>query len=248
MRLLLSSGEHARTAQHGELSDSDVAGLIEAGHIAGRQIRSVFVATLDGAAVGTDWRAGSISGPADQRFLALTRALADVVLVGARTVRAENYGPPKLRPAHAEIRKEHGRGDPPPIAVVSITLDLPDRLLADPRTIVLTTNQSSPERRAALAEQVDVVLAGDDELDLPGAVAALEERGHARISCEGGPTLYAEMLRAGLIDEHLLTYSPMLTAGAAGRITAGPSLDSPAATELVTVLEEDGFLFTHWRS
>ncbi|HEY6738191.1 MAG TPA: dihydrofolate reductase family protein, partial [Actinopolymorphaceae bacterium] len=123
-------------------------------------VRAVFVATLDGAAQGPDGRAGSISGPPDRRFFALTRAMADVILVGARTARIEGYGPAGLSPEHRRIRERRGRADPAPIAVVSASLDIPAALLDDPRTIVVTTDRSDPGRRAELARKVEVVVAG----------------------------------------------------------------------------------------
>src|SRR3954451_700770 len=54
-------------------------------------LRVNFVSTLDGAATGADGRSGSINTGADREVFALLRALADVVLVGAGTARAEGY-------------------------------------------------------------------------------------------------------------------------------------------------------------
>src|SRR5665648_1069207 len=89
-------------------------------------LRANMIATLDGAATGADHRSGSINDPADLRVFRALRALADVVLVGAGTVRAEGYRaprppgvgpapagparPPRARRAHGQRR--HPRCDP----------------------------------------------------------------------------------------------------------------------------------------
>lgn len=228
------------------ISDDDLADRLA--YPEGRPwIRAVFVATLDGAAQGPDGRAGSISGPPDRRFFAMTRAMADVILVGARTARVEGYGPAGLSFEHRRIRERRGQGsEPAPIAVVSASLDIPEALLDDPRTIVVTTGRSDRGRREELAHTVDVVVAGDDELDPHALVRALTERGHTRISCEGGPLLYAELLAAGLVDDQLLVYAPMLFPGDALRVTQTLHADRTTPVRLHGLFEEDGFLFTHW--
>ncbi|PRC53338.1 hypothetical protein C6A85_48835, partial [Mycobacterium sp. ITM-2017-0098] len=84
---------------------------------------------------------GPLSAPADYQLLLALRAYADVVLVGAGTARAENYGPARLRPAHLAQRRELGLGEqPPPIAVVSQSGRLPERLLASPTPPILLTS------------------------------------------------------------------------------------------------------------
>src|SRR5660398_108836 len=64
----------------------------------GGNVRANFVLSADGAAeVGGSSR--PLGGPVDLRVLALLRGLCDVVLVGAGTVRAEDYGPARPDPA-----------------------------------------------------------------------------------------------------------------------------------------------------
>jgi riboflavin biosynthesis pyrimidine reductase len=100
----------------------------------------------------------------------------------------------------------------------------------------------------------DVVVAGDDAVDLVAAVATLRERGLVRVHCEGGPTLLADVAAAGLLDELCLTVSPLLAGGSyAGedapmpRILAGAPLPAPPASlSLAHVLEGDGTLFLRY--
>lgn len=228
-----------------DIDDSDLAEIYR--YPRGRWwVRANFIATVDGAAQGPDHRSGSISGRADRRLLALLRALSDVILVGAGTARIEGYAPADIRPTFAPLRERLGLPPTPPIAVVSDSLDIPPRLLADPRTVVLTSDASDAVRRADLAQQVDVAVTGTGGVDASRALDALAHRGHQRILCEGGPSLLRLIAGAGLLDELCLTTSPELLGGAAVRILDGPTLPAPMRLGLATLLEEDGFLFARW--
>lgn len=212
-------------------------------------LRANMVASADGAA----WVKGlseGLSGRGDRRLFSLLRGLADVILVGAATARAEGYGPARPRPAWRELRA--GRPLSPPIAVVTrrLDLDLSDALFTDApasaRTIVITTESAPHDRRAAAAERADVVIAGAERVDPATALAALAERGHRRVLCEGGPRLLAQVAAAGALDELCLSVSPLLVSGDAARILAGPPLPEPRRLRLAHVLEDEGFLFLRY--
>jgi riboflavin biosynthesis pyrimidine reductase len=194
---------------------------------AGRWLRANMVASLDGAATVAG-RSGGLSGEADEQVFAMLRAHADVILVGAGTVRAEGYGP--VRPESEGLRwafLRDGRPPSPPIAVVTraLDLDLDGPLLtgAPPhaRTILITTESAPADRRSAAARTAEVILAGEARVDLKAAVEALAERGHQRISCEGGPHLLGQIADAGLLDELCLTVSPVVAGPGADRIVTG---------------------------
>jgi riboflavin biosynthesis pyrimidine reductase len=210
-----------------------------------RWVRGQMIGTVDGAAHGPDGLSGSISGPADRRMFGLLRAVTDVVLVGASTVRAEGYGPMRVRPEYAALRTALGFAEPPRLAIVSASLDLPDKVLADPRTIVIAPADADPSALAALRERVDVLTAGTDRVALADALDGLAERGLDRVQCEGGPTLLANLLAEDLVDELCVTVSPKLLTGEAPRLTASAL---PSLTDLVlaSLAEEDGFLFFRW--
>jgi riboflavin biosynthesis pyrimidine reductase len=117
------------------------------------------------------------------------------------------------------------------------------------RTIVVTTAQAPADRRAGLARHADVIVAGDETVDLATAVSALAARGHRRILAEGGPHLLAQLLEAGLLDELCLTLAPLMAGPGAPRIVTGPPGTGPAAPlplALAHVLEDDGFLFCRY--
>ncbi len=121
------------------------------------------VASADGAAA-LDGRSGGLSGDADRLVFSVLRSLADVILVGAGTARAEGYRP--VRPGEVWTALRDGRAPVPPIAVVTGKLDLNEDapLLAGAaegaRTIVLTSQAAPAARRAAVARHADVVVAG----------------------------------------------------------------------------------------
>ena len=101
-------------------------------------------------------------------------------------------------------------------------------------------------RRAALAEVADVVIAGADRVDVGRALDELADRQLRRVSCEGGPTLLAQVAAADRLDELRLTVAPLLTAGDAHRITAGPAF-GPSPMELVHLLCDGDHLFLRYR-
>ncbi|MFJ3309772.1 pyrimidine reductase family protein [Streptomyces sp. NPDC086549] len=215
-------------------------------------LRANMVSTLDGAGQH-EGRSQPISSAADMRIFGTLRALADVVVVGAETVRLEGYRPARARAEFAAARKAAGQAPAPAIAVVTASLDLDYSLplFTSPEvpTLVLTGAAAAPERVAA-AEKAGarVVIAGDGAgVDPARAVQALAVLGHTRLLTEGGPRLLGQFIASGTLDELCLSISPMLTAGDAQRIAGGPSLAVPRRFELVSLLEEAGFLFSRYR-
>jgi riboflavin biosynthesis pyrimidine reductase len=212
-------------------------------------LRANMVSSLDGAA-RLDGLSEGLSSAADKRIFGVLRALADVVLVGAETVRAEGYRPARAREAFAAARKAAGQAPAAAIAVVSrsLALDLSAPLFTEPlvRTVVVTTEDAPAGARRALAAVADVVVAGERSVDPSVAVAELAARGWTRQLTEGGPRLLGSLAGAGLLDELCLSVAPLVTGGDAPRITAGPQPAGVRAMDLVSLIEEDGFLFTRY--
>jgi riboflavin biosynthesis pyrimidine reductase len=222
---------------------------------AGRWIRANMIASVDGA-IALDGRSSGLSGPADRLVFAVLRSLADVIVVGAGTARAERYR--QARPDELWQQLRVSRATAPPIAVITrrLELDLGSRLFAPggdaspdglARTIVLTTELASADRVAAARRVADVVVAGEKSVTTVAAVDALAARGYRRILVEGGPTLLGKLAADGLIDELCLTISPLLEGGhAASRVTARTGPVSVTDLRLATVLEDGGFLLTRY--
>jgi riboflavin biosynthesis pyrimidine reductase len=220
-------------------------------------LRVNMVSTADGAARSPDGLSHGISSDADRRLFGRMRGRADAVLAGASTVREEGYRPARPKPDFTPARAAAGQSPAPVIALVSrsLSLDLTSPLFteADPRTIVLTCAASDPTTRARVGAVADVAVCGDADVDLREAVSALHARGLHHIQCEGGPHLLAELVAASVVDELLLTVSPLLAGGAYAdrtdvtRILAGPPLPAaPLGIRLEHVLEDDGTLFLRY--
>ncbi|GAA4477092.1 pyrimidine reductase family protein [Rhodococcus olei] len=213
-------------------------------------IRVNFVASIDGA-VSADGTSGGLGTPADRRLFTILRELADVVLVGAATVRAENYGGAKPGAAARRRRRERGQAPVPPIAVVTASahLDPRSRLLTDTAVapLVLTGRAAPAERTAALsAAGATVLTIGDDTVPSTGILAALAERGLHRVLCEGGPTLFGQLLADDAVDELCLTTSPVLVAGRSGRIAASPAATPTPMRRAHLLADDDGTILTRW--
>jgi riboflavin biosynthesis pyrimidine reductase len=219
-------------------------------------VRANMVATLDGAAAGQDGRTGSINAvgsKADHIVFHLLRGLADVILVGAGTVRAEHYGPPKPYPALAEQRRFLDQSPTPLLAVVTRSGDVPDTLLpteddaTDGRVLVITAESAGGEVLNRLHDRFgakNVLVAGAERVDLTVAVDALSDMGLDRILAEGGPSVLGELVAGGELDELCLTWSPVVTSGFEPRILRGLPVEE--RFDLGHLLHSDGTLMGRW--
>ncbi len=216
-----------------------------------RIVRMNFVASLDGA-VEVDGVSAGLGTPGDRLLLGTLRALADAVLVGAGTLKAENYKPVRPTAERRAWRESVGLATYPRLVVVSGRLDLDPahRALADApvRPIVITHGSSDDERRDALAEVADVLVHGVDRVDLIAAVDELRSAYHLdHLLCEGGPVLFGALHAADLVDELCLTVAPLLAGAGAGRIIAGPHVALSAMTLCHVLSSDDALLLRYAR-
>lgn len=229
------------------LSPGPEVELLELYDPAARSVRGGMVLSADGSAVH-DGSSLPLSTAADKVVFRTLRAVADVVLVGAGTARAEDYGPIPVAEAARAWRSARGRPERPPLALVSRSLDLDpgQRCFTGPvRPLVVTCAAAPTDRRAALAEVADVVVAGEEQVDLATALAALADRGLGRVLCEGGPSLLGDLVRAGLLEELCMTLSPLLAGSGPGLLAQ--VLPTPVPLELLHVLEQNGSLLLRYR-
>jgi riboflavin biosynthesis pyrimidine reductase len=211
-------------------------------------LRANMVASVDGA-IALDGRSGGLSGPADKRVFRVLRNLADVVLVGAGTARAEGYAGVLPSEARVAWRRARGLTDVPAIAVVTRTLDLdPASGLFHGTTVptIVVTTEAAAEARGSLYDGVaELVTTPGDAVDVGSAVDALVGKGFRRLLCEGGPSLLGHVAAAGRLDELCLTISPLLVSGAGKRLVEGGQL-GPLRLGLDQLLEEEGSLFARY--
>lgn len=192
-------------------------------------VRVNFVASVDGSAQDGEGVSGSLGGEADLAAFRAMRRAADVVLVTAGTARAEDYGP-----ATDAV-----------LAIVSNSLAVPARV-RQPGTVVLTSAAADPEEIAALeADGVEVLIVGDTDLDWSTVLATFAERGLHRVLCEGGPSLFAQLAEADVVDEVCLTIAPVLLLGSGQRIAHG-STSSARQLRLAHAEAVGDVLLTRW--
>jgi len=216
-------------------------------------VRANMVSSVDGGAWGPDHLSGTINDDADQRVFRVLRALADVVVIGAGTARAERY---TALDAPAELARLRPSGVRLELAVVSRSGRLPSTLVGSDRPpYVLTGQQGAARARQQLPDErvLDVGSADDPEQpDVGRGLALLAERGLTRVLCEGGPHLLGDLVSAGLVDELCLTTTPLLVGAGPGRVVGGGGPDGPTAcappvgARLAHLLHADGTLLARW--
>lgn len=213
-----------------------------------RRVRMNFVESADGA-VTLGGRSGDLGGPTDRTLMQVLRAMADVVLVGAGTVRAEGYG--GIRVGHDDMawRRDHGLADQPALAVVSGTLrlepqgDVFRKAVTPP--VVVTTDAAARGRGGLFEAVAEVVACGDGAVDLPAMLEEFAARGWTQVLCEGGPHLFGSLLEAGAVDEVCVTLAPRFVGGDAGRIVQG-ARESDRRFALAGVVTDEGFAFLRY--
>ena len=190
-------------------------------------IYSNFVQSLDGIvsfkgkhAAGSDI---ARSQP-DRWLMDLLRVHADAVLVGANTLLdetelGERPRGPVFRIMDAELRRLRQRlgkrREANIIVTGSATLDLAAFRVFDGELVdaVVVTTSAGAKRLAEkqIPPHVRVIVAGKDKsVDLAATAGLLRrELGVEYLLCEGGPTLYGHLSRAGLVDEKFVTLSPV---------------------------------------
>jgi riboflavin biosynthesis pyrimidine reductase len=231
-----------------ELSDDDLIALYAYPHER-FWVRANFVSTVDGAAQGGDRKSGSLSSAKDQRVFATLRSLCDVIVAGAGTARAEGYQPVLTDEVDQTVRSRLGLTPTPALAIVSRSLHLDPDLLAggEAPTIVITTRAAQPERLAELTGRgIQVITAGDVDVDFAEALDHLAATGYQRVLCEGGPSTLRDLGATGRLDELCLTITPLLVAGDRLRITRGGELEPEQRLVLRHLLESDGELFARY--
>lgn len=204
-----------------------------------------FVATLDGRATIAG-RSGPIGSDTDTEMLAGLRTRFDAVMIGAGTMRVEQYGRLAPREETRERRERAGLAPEPLMVLVSGRLDLPwdaPLFTEGGEVLIFTASETEPPETAS---QVEVVR-HEGAVNFAEAMRHLrQERGIRALLSEGGPHVHAQMQADGLVDDLFLTISPKLSGGDALRIIEGP-LPEVIDLELAWLLEEDGELFARYR-
>lgn len=235
----------AADAHSRALDDDDLIRLYSPADRSVPRVRANFIASIDGSATAAGL-SGGLGAPADKRVFDLLRRLADVVVVGAGTVRSEGYGALRMDADAAAWRRAHGLAAHPTFAIVSgsLRLDPASAMFTEApvRPLIFTVDSAtgSPADRQSqvgvLSEVADVIVCGETTLDASGLVGALVARGLPQIHCEGGPSLLGALTASDVLDELCLTVSPMLEGGDGPRISHATRPMGPRAMVLDLML------------
>ncbi|MFB3812547.1 MAG: RibD family protein [Terriglobales bacterium] len=186
-----------------------------------------FVQSLDGivSLKGRHALGADLSQSAEDRWLMdLLRTHADAVLIGVNTLVEEmQQGPHPRGPVFRimeeplrELRRKLGRKREINIFVTGAArLELSEYAVFDGDkvdAVILTTKLGASRlARRRSHPHVRVIACGEKEV-VPVAEAMRilrHELGLRYLLCEGGPTLYGHVARAGLVDEKFVTVSPV---------------------------------------
>lgn len=188
----------------------------------GTTVRAMMNTTLDGAIAGADGTSGSLSNPDDSFVFGVLRALADVVLVGAATVRTEDYRRPAGRTDLRDPSRRPGGADRPVLAIMTGTGDLPASVEPDWPTLLIAPRDAVSTVTARSGWPADQVIGAHSPADV---IAALATRGHRGIQIEGGPSSLGRFAAAGLLDELCLSTTHRTVGGPSPRAVDGPPHD-----------------------
>ena len=204
------------------------------------------IASVDGVtSVGGDTSA--LSHGADKAMFASLRAMSDAVLVGAGTLRAEQYQRIGLDERKLMARRKRGQADIPRLAVVSrkAEFDLASSVITGGHPLIYTTEGINEMRAMQVEVVAELVRFPGDKVRALSILSDLFDRGCAVLLCEGGPSLASELFNVDAVDEVHLTISPWLVGGGPAGLFPG-SFSRPRRYELRGVLESEGVLFGRW--
>ncbi len=186
-------------------------------------------------------RGAAISSPRDKQRVDGLRAGSDAVMVGGRTLLAED---PKLTVRSDALRAERAvRGlseNPMKVGVVSeANIESHANFLraGGARVVIFTTNRTSKDKLGLLRSLgVEVFVHEGGRVNLADMMQTLAELGVKRLMVEGGATLNFELLRLGLADEVYAFVAPMIFGGeSAPTLAAGTGLERSEAIPLKLV-------------
>jgi riboflavin-specific deaminase-like protein len=203
------------------------------------------ITTLDGHSA-LDGRSAGLGDEADLENLLELRTIADAVLIGTGTVRAEGYARLVRSEERRARRRAAGLSEDPLAVLISRRFDIPWRagLFAAPEQPVLIYTGADGEV-PDVAAPVEVVKLAD--ATPAAALADLRARGVRALLCEGGPTLHRSLQTAGLVDELFLTLWPVLTGDdAEPAIVTGGRLPEVKGLRLLSVRQVGSELFLRY--
>lgn len=150
-----------------------------------------------------------ISGPEDFARVAALRRSCDGILVGRGTVMADD---PQLTVRDSAEAKG---SDPVRVIADSLARTPVDAQVFDAsaETIVLVSDAAPVNRVSKLESVATVVTAGNETVEIPVALEALESCGFSKLLVEGGGELLYSVIAAGVVDSLLVYIAPFVVGG-----------------------------------
>jgi len=191
-----------------------------------------------------------ISCDEDLKRVDKLRAESDAIMVGIGTVLADD---PRLTVKSEELRARRlaeGKSENPIRVVVDSKCRIPvnARILSDEaRTIVAVSKSADKNRIDQISKRAEVVIFGNDKVDLKALMRYLYEIGVQKLMVEGGGTLINSLLREKLVDEIYIYYAPIIIGGEKSpTICNGKSFENPIKLELVSIERLGEGLLMRW--
>jgi 2,5-diamino-6-(ribosylamino)-4(3H)-pyrimidinone 5'-phosphate reductase len=191
---------------------------------------------LDGKISDEKRRQLRISCKEDLERVDELRASVDAIMVGVGTILADN---PKLNVKSKELRERRlreGRTENPLKVVVDSKCRIPDDAqVFDGKVIVAVSKLAKRESLERIAKKAQIVVLGEEKVDLNSLLNFLYDQGVRRLMVEGGGTLISSLLREGLVDEMFIYYAPIIIGGSnSPTICDGRSFELPVRMEIVS--------------
>jgi 2,5-diamino-6-(ribosylamino)-4(3H)-pyrimidinone 5'-phosphate reductase len=210
--------------------------------------------SADGKISTRERRQVRISGSQDFTRVDRLKAGCDAVMVGIGTVLADD---PSLTVKSDECRKYRRKqewDDHPVRIVVDSTGRIPPYASilhkGDGKRVVAVSRRADATKISLLEKKATVIIAGEDEVDLCALMNELGAMGIHRVLVEGGGTLIAGLIEAGLVNEIYTFIGNIIIGGKdAPTFTEGEGFIQESAFPRLTLLEarriEQGILL-HW--
>jgi riboflavin biosynthesis pyrimidine reductase len=202
-------------------------------------LRINLIAAVSGDAAGSDGTSDTLSNPADRSILKAIRDVADAVVIGAASVRAEGY----RVPSRARLAVVTSSGD---LSGHRISAELAERVIVVCPESAVERVHASLGGTVAAGATVYAVRDSGGRLAPRDIVDALHEHGLTSLICEGGPSLAGQFVQAGLVDELCLTTSPVVIGS--GLPAFGTERFGASSLSLTQLLIDDqSALYARWR-
>ncbi len=211
--------------------------------------------SADGKLSTRERRQVKISGTQDFTRVDRLKAGCDAVMVGIGTVLADDPSLTVKGDECRQRRRDRGTDEHPVRVVVDSTARIPldaSILHKGPgRRVVAVSKRADKTKLDTLSPLATIIVAGDDEVDLTVLMDELGSMGIQRLMVEGGGTVIAGLIAAGLVDEIYTFIGNIIIGGKdAPTLADGPGFIREEDFCRLTLIEarrmESGVLL-HWK-